>query len=685
MKYQKWVLHPPEQALRAALVEGGIPPLAAQVLASRGISSPQAARAFLSTAPEKLHDPLLLRDMDLAVCRIRAALEGGESMAVYGDYDVDGITSTCLLTDYLRARGGSVAMYIPDRMEEGYGVSCGALDALHAQGIKLVITVDCGITAVDEADYARSLGMDLIITDHHECKPHLPAALAVVDPHRGDCPYPFKCLAGVGVALKLVLALGGEENRPALLRQYADLAAIGTVADVMLLTGENRSIVGMGLDAMRATRRPGLKALLTEAGLNERPLSSSAIGYTLAPRINASGRMGCASLAAELLLTDDPARGEFLARELCALNRKRQSIELEIFEECSALAEAAPPEERNALVLSGASWHQGVTGIVASRLAEKFSCPALMICLQDGRGKGSCRSFGGFNLYAALEQCEDLLEGFGGHALAAGFTILEENIPPFRARMNALVTQSTGGEAMVSTLEVDAALEDPALLSLEEVSALDLLEPYGAGNRQPVLLLRDCTVALLNEVGGGRHLRLRVKFQGQTMDAIFFSATAEGCGIAVGERVDLAFHPQVNEYRGRRSVQLQVVDLCPARSEQDLWNKYRRGEDLTADEADALTPSRAEFAGLWRYLKCRCAGQRVEENSLRLVKNLAQSTGQEETYPRTMICLEVFHERGLLHLERQTDRLCIDLIAVDGKVDLEESYILKRLRKLGNC
>ncbi len=689
MKYQQWNLRPQSEGGQAALAAAGLSPLAARVLAARGYTTPQEADSFLSADPALLHDPFALKDMAAAVERITAALEGGESIAVYGDYDVDGITATCLLTDYLRARGGSVSMYIPDRMEEGYGLSAGALDALYAQGVKLVVTVDCGITAVAEARYAREKGMDLIITDHHECKTELPSAVAVIDPHRSDCPYPFKSLAGVGVALKLVLALGREEERPALLACYADLAAIGTVADVMRLTGENRAIVRLGLNALTKTRRPGLRALLEEAGLGGKPLLSSSIGYTLAPRINASGRMGCATLAAELLLTEDSARGEVLAKELCALNRERQAIELGIFDECLVMAEGAPEHERAALVLASEHWHQGVTGIVASRLAERFSCPAFMICIQDGRGKGSCRSFGGFNLFAALEECEDLLVGFGGHELAAGFTILEENIPAFRARMNAVVNAATGGDQMVAMLNIDAALDTPDLLSLEEVSALDVLEPYGAGNHRPVFLLPGCTISALSEVGGGRHLKLKAGFRGGSFDAIFFSATAEECGIAVGDRVDLAFYPQINEYRGRRSVQLQLADLRPAQTraqaERALWEKYCRGEALSAAEAAALTPSRAEFAGLWRYLKNRSAGQRVEENSLRLAKNVASATGLREAYTRTMICLEVFHERGLLRLEQSTGHLRIDLNHVEGKVDLEDSYILKKLRKLGNC
>ena len=309
VKYHQWKQPDGAPGARAALEAAGIPALPALVLSARGVDTPEKARAFLANDPGLLEDPFAMRDMDRAVSRIARALAEGESIAVYGDYDVDGITATCLLTHFLRSRGGRVTPYIPDRMEEGYGLSCAAIDTLHAQGVTLIVTVDCGITAVEEVRHAAGLGVDLVITDHHECKEMLPTAEAVVDPRRADCPYPFKALAGVGVALKLVLALGGAEERPALLREYADLAAIGTVADVMLLTGENRAIVTLGLSSLRRTHRPGLAALVREAGLQEKPLTSMSIGYTLAPRINAAGRMGRARVAAELLLTGDPVRG----------------------------------------------------------------------------------------------------------------------------------------------------------------------------------------------------------------------------------------------------------------------------------------------------------------------------------------------------------------------------------------
>ena len=662
----------------------GIPALAALALCARGLDTPEKAAAFLDAGTGQLNDPCLMRDMDKAADRLRRALSSGELVAVYGDYDVDGITATCLLTDFLQREGGRVIPYIPDRLEEGYGLNREAVESLHSQGVGLIVTVDCGITAGAEAEVARALGVDLVITDHHECKAALPLASAVVDPHRIDCPYPFKALAGVGVALKLVLALGGPAREAELLGRYADLAAIGTVADVMRLTGENRTIVRMGLQAMQHTTRPGLRALFREAGLDERPINSVAVGYTLAPRLNASGRMGCAPLAAELLLTNDPARGEELARDLCRLNRERQSIEAEIFQQCLNMVECLPPQRRRALVLAGNSWHQGVVGIVASRLAEKYACPTFMICLQDGKGKGSCRSFAGFNLFAALEHCAPLLEGFGGHALAAGFTILEENIPAFAQAMNDYVFSVTGGAEMVSTLEVDGEVDDASLLTIEEVEGLDVLEPFGAGNPKPVFSLSGCTVCAFSEVGGGRHLKLKLSAGGRSFDAIFFSATAGEASLAQGDRVDVAFTPQINEYRGWRSVQLQVCDLRPAltrvQAEQALYEKFRRGDPLTPGEAEALLPSREEFVILWRYLKERAQRAPLEETAPRLARNLARSAGRRETVMRTLVCLEVFDERGLIRLERTTDHLHIALRAVEGKVDLNDSWILRRLR-----
>ena len=377
-----------------------------------------------------------LRDMDRAVRRIRRALETGETVAVYGDYDVDGITSTCLLTDCLSRLGGRVLPYIPDRLEEGYGLNSEAVSALAAQGVTLIVTVDCGITAVEEVEYAKELGIDLVITDHHECKEELPAAVAVVDPHRKDCPYPFKDLAGVGVALKLVMALGGEKRYHALFQEYADLAAVGTVADVMKLLGENRTIVRVGLNHLKKTRRRGLYALMVEAGTLNRAINSTTVGYCLSPRINAAGRMGDAQLALDLLMTDDFEEANRLATKLESVNDQRRAIEAELSEIAKAQAAEIYHGQR-ALVVSGESWHEGVKGIVASRLVNTYGVPSLLFTIDGDEARGSGRSVGQVSLFSAVESASDLLTRFGGHDAAVGVTLPADKLPEFERRLCA--------------------------------------------------------------------------------------------------------------------------------------------------------------------------------------------------------------------------------------------------------
>lgn len=683
MRYKQWKIAHPSPAGRAQLERAGIPSLLACVLSARGVTEPEQAWKLLTPGEEPLLDPMLLKDMDRAVLRVTRALKRGETIAVYGDYDVDGITATCLLTDCLTRLGGRVRSYIPDRLEEGYGLNQEAVLHLAQQGVTLIITVDCGITAAREVEFARELGIDVVITDHHECKQAIPEAAAVVDPHRPDCPYPFKGLAGVGVALKLAMAAAGPDRAGLVFREYADLAAVGTVADVMPMTGENRTIVQTGLAALAHPRRVGLAQLMDEAGLGDKPVTSVSIGYTLAPRINAAGRMGQADLAAELLLTRDPGRAAALAQELCALNRERQTIECEIFQECVQRLERRP--QSGVILLADKHWHQGVVGIVASRLTEKYSCPAFMVCLDQGMGKGSCRSWGGVNLFHLLTQCQDLLEGFGGHAMAAGFTVREENIPALERRLRQLVLEEQAGEELPSLLEIDAAVL-PQELTVEAVEALDALEPCGAGNPRPVLVLTGAHVISAAQVGRGRHLKLRLEGRGVPLDAIFFSVDGSELGLTPGCRVDVAFYPQINDFRGVRSVQLQVVDLrhamTRAQLEQSIYEKYRRGDPLSPQEAQSLLPTRAEFVCLWRYLERQCAGQTFLEDTLaRIAQKSARSGGQSERPNHTLVCLEVMEERGLISLERQSGRVQITLHRLEHKVDLNASAILRRLRE----
>ena len=686
VKYKKWNIAAPAEEDVAHLREAGYPYLLALVLAARGVTSPEGAAEFLDRDRKLTISPMLMRDMDKAVARIQRAISDGETVAVFGDYDVDGITSTVLLLDYLKSCGVKCLRYIPRRIEEGYGLSKPAIQSLWDQGATLMITVDCGITGNEEVDFANALGMDVVVTDHHECKESLPDAVAVVDPHRPDCPYPFKFLAGCGVALKLVLALGGESREDALFARYCTLAAIGTVADVMRMEGENRAIVSCGLEALPHTDFVGVHALLRESGLLGKPITSVQIGFVLSPRINAAGRMGAADLAADLLETEDAARAEELARELCGLNRARQAVEQSICADAIQQIERLREEERSALVLSSEHWHQGVVGIVASRISEKYSCPSFMIHLKDGTGRGSCRSYGGFNLFAALESCSDLLDGFGGHELAAGFTIPEENIDAFRTRMNRCVRAAAGGEPPVSSLDVDAAVMSPGEMTLEQTEALDMLEPYGAGNARPVFALLGATVEALQPVGQGKHLKLRLSKGVSRFDAIFFSVTEEECGVTPGNRVDAAFYLQANIFRGCTTLQLQLVDLrpslTPSRNEAEALALVRRlleGEALTPQETMRLRASRSQYAACWMALERRLRQGKAEEDSLPYLRCLASKMGGCESFLRSALALEVFRERGLISMTCRGDRMTLRLIHIQGKVDLTACPYLLRL------
>ncbi len=668
MKFQKWHIADPHPEAAARLTAAGYPCLVSAVLASRGIGTAEEAAAFLEHEQRLTYSPFLMADMDKAVARVQQALAAHEKIAVFGDYDVDGITATCILVDYLQGRGADVLHYIPRRIEDGYGLSCDAIEGLYRRGARLLITVDCGITGVEEVDFANSLGMDVVITDHHECKETLPRAAAVVDPHRPDCPYPFKHLAGCGVALKLALALGGPDREEALFARYCTLAAIGTVADVMQMSGENRTIVSRGLAVIEHSDFIGLQALLKEAGLAGREITSVQIGFVLAPRINAAGRMGAADKAADLLLCTDPEAADRMARELCALNRERQNVEQTIYSQAEEMIARLPDRDRSALVLESSRWHQGVVGIVASRLSEKYSRPSFMIHLNGATGKGSCRSWGGFNLFAALESCKDLLLGFGGHELAAGFTIEEGNIPAFRERMNDYARSFRGGEAPVSVLDVDVAITHPSAVTLEELEALSALEPYGSGNARPVFCLLGATLLRTQNVGQNRHLKLRLGKGSAQFDGIFFSTVAEDCGCKAGDRVDAAFYLQVNEFRGSRTVQLQMVDLRPS-----LWASGREQEALAlaarctarqsipARDARRLLPTRDQFAAAWRFLERTVPEGGLTTGYLPLLRALAAELGKAEPFPRAALCLSVFAERGLLTLERQGDDVTLRL------------------------
>ena len=686
MKYRKWHIAPEKPEAQERLRAAGYPYLVSAVLAARGVESPEQAAVFLEREDKLTLSPFLMKDMDKAAERVQQALARREKIAVFGDYDVDGITATCILVDYLKGRGADVVHYIPRRIEDGYGLSCDAIRGLYDQGVRLLVTVDCGITGVEEVDYANSIGLDVVITDHHECREVLPRAAAVVDPHRPDCTYPFKHLAGCGVALKLVLALGGPDREGSLFARYCTLAAIGTVADVMQMSGENRTIVSQGLAALERSDFIGLHALLHEAGLSGREVSSVQIGFILAPRINAAGRMGAADMAADLLLSTDPHQAERLARELCALNRERQNVEQEIYTQAEEMIGRMSDRERSALVLESSRWHQGVVGIVASRLSEKYSRPSFMIHLNGSTGKGSCRSWGGFNLFAALESCKDLLLGFGGHELAAGFTIDRSNIPAFRDRMNEYARNYCNGRQPEPALEIDAAIAHPADVTLEEMEALSVLEPYGSGNARPVFCLLGATLLRTQNVGQNRHLKLRLGKGCAQFDGIFFSTVAERCGCAVGDRVDAAFYLQINEFRGSRTVQLQMVDirpsLCASGREQealDLAHRCAGGGHLAPRDARRALPTREQFAAAWRFLERAVPEEGLTADRLPLLRHLAAEMGGAEPVLRAAVCAAVFRERGLLDWQQEGDT--VDLRLYRGKhVSLDMSPLVAALK-----
>ena len=674
MKYGIWKVSQLEAGAVNALVGSGYAPLAAMVLASRGIGDDRQARAYLDcNAP--LLDPFLMTDMDKAAGRVGLAMSRGEKIAVFGDYDVDGITATCLLTDFLRRHGADVVSYIPGRLEEGYGLNPIAIHQLHAEGVKLIVTVDCGITAVSEAELCKQLGIDLVITDHHECKQTLPAAVAVVDPHRCDGGYPHKNLSGVGVAFKLASALCGSQET--VLEEYADMVCLGTVADVMPLQGENRVFVARGLESLAHTKRPGIAALMAECGCAPETVSASSIGFMLAPRINAAGRMGQIDLAVELFLTDDPDKAAEAARGLCELNRQRQAVESEIYRQAvSMLPMGKPPE---AIVLADESWHQGVVGIVASRIAEEYACPTFLICLDGEHGKASSRSHGGFNLFASLSALSPLLESYGGHELAAGFTISRANIPEFRRQICALAAQYYTDDVPRTVLDVDCAIS-PELLTLHNVDSLQMLEPCGNGCPKPVLMMKNLTIDRISMVGGGRHMRLRLCSGHTYLNAIYFSANPQTVSIQPGDLVDVAFTPQVNEFRGTRTVQMNVIDIRPSCSAECLpdaapYRDMQRG-NLTSGEAAALLPDRKMLALVWRYLD---AANPVQESPMCLCRKIVRWSGQPLNLGQMLTCLDIFRDVGLLTVQRQHKYVSIRLTPGEGKADLSRSQTMQRL------
>ncbi|TYO95103.1 single-stranded-DNA-specific exonuclease RecJ [Desulfallas thermosapovorans] len=565
-KSKKWVIKAAEPVLQLILSKGlGVSSLMAQLLINRGIYTVKAARAFLNASIKELHPPELMGDLPRAVQLICRALARGDKILVYGDYDVDGVTGTALLVHVLRRLGGNVEYYIPHRLDDGYGLHTPVLQRARESGIGLVLTVDCGISAVAEIDEANlGGGPVVIITDHHEPPPELPRAAAVVNPKRKDCHYPFSDLAGVGVAFKLVQALLAAREHPFGWEEYLDLVCLGTIADIVPLQGENRILVKHGLSYLANSPRPGLRALCQVSGVKEDALSTWEVGFILAPRINAAGRLDDAGLAVELLLCDDHEKAREMALLLNQANQERQRLEADTLSEALGMLENDPQlADQDVLVLASANWHPGVIGIVASRLVDRFYKPVLLVACDNGLGRGSARSTGGFNLYSALEYCSGCLAGYGGHALAAGFSLPVEQIDELREKINDYAVVHPGITDTEPVMELDAlvSLQD---ITFQLINEIEKLAPYGHGNPGPLFALKQARLVNCRGVGkNNAHLKMLLSDRNVSMDGIGFNLGRFAGELATGKEISVAFTPTVNTWQGRRNLQVKVHDVHP--------------------------------------------------------------------------------------------------------------------------
>ena len=537
-----------------------ISPLTAIILYNRNIRDDETIESFLTRNLGVMHDPFLMKDMHKAAERIKAAKRNNEKITIYGDYDVDGITSIAILYKYLAENHIDVDYYVPDRMQEGYGVNRDALDKIKANGSNLIITVDTGITAVEECQYAKTIGLDVIITDHHECKERIPDAYAAIDPKRKDCSYPFKNLAGVGVVFKLIQALSVGVPLNKLMDKYADLMCLGTVADISPLIDENRVIVTEGLKRYRHTKNIGLKALI-DVSTKGKEITTSTIGYTIAPRINASGRLGCASTSVELFLTDDEEKAKELADSLCHENQLRQQTEQKMFKEALEYLEEHPEvKEDKIIIIPHENWHHGIVGIVSSKITEKFYKPSILFAIDGDEAKGSGRSVTGFNLFGALEYSSGLLEKFGGHELAAGLTIKTDNIEAFREKINEFAKDHMDDEILTPTISLDAAIK-VNYITLDTVHDINKLQPFGVNNPTPTFAVRNIKIHRISVMSEGRHLRMTLFKDGKYLDSVGFGMGEFYSYLNEGDYIDVAFALDINDYKGSQNVQLILRDI----------------------------------------------------------------------------------------------------------------------------
>lgn len=679
MILRKWEVRPLDKERAAAFAQTyGVPFFLAMLMNIRGLDDAAHLREFLGEG-EPLSDPFLLKDMDKAAARITRAVDNMEKIAVYGDYDADGVTSTAMLYSYLETRGADVIFYIPQREGEGYGMNIGAVEYLKEQGVSLIVTVDNGISSVQEVARANELGIDVVVTDHHRPQEILPDAVAVVDAYRPDDTSPYKHFSGVGIAFKLLMALeDGAGDVEDLLEAYSDLAAIGTIGDIVPLTGENRTLIRAGLERLSQSDRPGVQALLENAGIAGKALTSTNVAFTLVPRINATGRMGAPERAVRLLISGYEEEAEVLSEEICADNEERRRVEAEIAEAAFADIEAKGYMKDRVVVVDGENWHHGVIGIVASRVTERCGKPCMIISRGETEAKGSGRSIEGFSLFEAICACGDLLIKFGGHPMAAGITLKPENIEAFRKRINQYAAEHFP-QMPTQTVTLDCKL-NPAALSVSMAQSLTQLEPFGNGNPQPVFGLFNMEISNVTPVGGGGHLRLTLEKNGAVITAMRFNTKPEELPYHIGDKIDLAVQLEAREFRGQPSLTVIVRDMKFAafNTEKNIaslasFEKWQRGEVLSAEDKNRLYPDRACLAAIYRALR---TVNGKETDQIRFVSQF----GKDMTLGLFKTALLVFEERGLVHSEIADDTFTATLIETSGKTDITRSPVLLALQ-----
>ncbi len=672
----------------------GVHSLTAKLLSSRGINTVEAAREFIDKDKIELLDPFLMKDMDKAVSRIRAAIEKRESVCIYGDYDVDGVTATTLIYTYLCEKGCPCSYFIPDRISEGYGLSAPVIKRL-SENTDLIITVDTGITAVKEVEYAKELGVDMIITDHHNCRFPLPDATAVVNPHREDDEYPFKQLAGVGVVFKLLCALEGDAK--AVCDRYAEIVAIGTIADVMPIIGENRYIAHIGLGKLTTTPYKGLIALMEQSGVfkngRHKKMLSSTVGYVLAPRINAAGRIASASKAVELLLADNDEDANRIAAELCDINKLRQTTEQEIYSQAleQMKTESESGRMNSFIVLCSDGWHQGVIGVVASRISEKYGVPCVLFSFDGDIGKGSGRSVKGLSLMDALASCEDLLIEFGGHELAAGLSIKRENVAEFTRRINEYAASHPSTDAGVRVINADCEVL-LSELTVDSINELQLLEPFGLQNPLPVFVARNLYIADVTPLSGGKHVRLKLRSTDSVrrtpdITALFFGVPFDSFRFYRGDICDVVFSADINEYMGMTTPQLLLKSVDYGGK---MYAERDEGEKIYAALTDpdnhrpvptGFIPTLAEFCSVFRFLRRQASVGEVKYTVMTLCRAVAAREERSPKYCALKIILDVLEDEDLITVKKYDDELfSILLNPVRKKVDLDTTRILASIR-----